>query len=506
MNGSCENKLQEALHRSFHRYASHTVMLVEDTSVSYHHLHCRAFSIAEHLKRNGVCPGSVIGVHTQPSVDTYAAMLSCLMYGYVCVPISFLNSTMRNQYIIERSGVQIVLSSAWVADGVRNLHYDEVNDVLCDEEIEPLPCQDFHQTALILFTSGSTGTPKGVQLTYHNLWSYYKHFTENCSFSHKDVIMQMFDLSFDFSLQHYLTAWLYGATLVPLMYHQIKYLEVIRLLKKYKITHSGLPPSFVRFCKKYEQELLFPHMRYVVMSSEPLLLEDIAILKKIFPNARIDNQYGPTECTVTVTSYNHLEREDPIIHRHNVISVGKPYAGNRIFILDENNAILREGEKGEIAIVSDQCSEKGYVQDESLTAEKFITLSYEGACYRAYKTGDLGILCSDGHILYCGRADFQMKIQGYRIEPAELEYYFQHLYPRHRVVALQNQTQAPEDFYYVISFEPDFDVQRAEERLKELLPRQFQSFKIIMVDDIPLNNNGKVDRKALQEMILHVKK
>lgn len=498
-----ENKLLKHLHHIFSKFPEKTAFIFKEQEYTFGHLFSRSKEIYSYLVSQGVKKGEPILVNTCPHFETYAAMLAGYLGGFVLVPLSFTNSSERDRLILSNIPAKLVLTAEKTYDGIVNidLHSISTSKLYSFPSLEDI---DFFDPVLVLHTSGSTGLPKGACLSYANLWAYLMHFSNNfgSSFTHDHLFLQMFDLGFDFSLQHYLLGWITATPVLVVENYNLKFVEILRLLKKYPVTMSGFPPSFLRFCRPFVNREAFSSVKYAVFSSEALLIDDLQVAKKLFPAARMDNQYGPTECTVTVTSYNHLEKINQPAEYQNIISIGRPYQNNVIYIVDENLKPLANGEKGEIVIAGPQVATYGYL-NSSASENKFVKMKTEGGgVVDAYRTGDSGYFNEERLLMYTGRIDFQIKMNGYRIEPAELEGMFRKHYPGINVVVVKHTRSNLGDClaFVIENVEPQY-INSIKENLLNIVPRHFQPIEVYAISQFPLNANGKTDRSEIQRLL-----
>lgn len=454
---------------------------------------------------------SLVVVYGHKSPLMLAAFLGCVRAGHPYCPVDTSMPDERLRDILEVSGAKLLLALEETTVGCEN--------VLCSRELlalpapaEPLPpaLTGGDDVFYVIFTSGSTGKPKGVQITADCLDNYLKWMESIAlreGFAEHPVFLNQAPFSFDLSVMDLYTGLFLGGTVCALDKHAQADMELMyRLLDGSGIQVWVSTPSFVNMCLingAFAQQML-PGLRCFLFCGEVLTNKTARDLLDRFPMARVINTYGPTESTVAVTEVvvtkEMAEAETPL-------SIGAVKPGSRIFLMDESYTLpgLPEGEKGEIVIAGDTVA-KGYLNRPELTAEKFITLRTPEGEMRAYKTGDEGYL-RDGLLYYSGRMDFQLKINGYRIELGDIENNLLLLDNVKACVCLPIEkkgvnrglaafvcTEAPAEDEFAAA-------QTLRQQLMERLPAYMVPKKFVFLEDMPKTNNGKVDRRALKERL-----
>ena len=398
---------------------------------------------------------------------------------------------------------------------------EEKGDTVLKAEDERLPAAvseenwvHGNETYYIIFTSGSTGTPKGVQITADCL-NYYLDWSTGLGSSPEakqgQVFLNQAPFSFDLSVMDLYTSLATGGTLYCLEKSvQGDYRALLQGLAASKAQVWVSTPSFADVClsdKNFGQELL-PELEVFLFCGETLTNKTARKLQERFPGAKVINTYGPTESTVAVTdvlvTQELATQEEPL-------PVGSPKPGTRIEIWDEDGAALPEGEKGEIIILGDTVS-TGYYGRADLTEKSFF-VSGDGT--RGYHTGDKGYM-KNGMLYYCGRIDLQIKLHGYRIELEDVESNISKLPQVEHAVVVPGMRGGKVSSLtaYIVKRVTEADgesdsgeksTNTADETaklrsdLKQFLPDYMIPKKIVFLDELPMTNNGKVNRKRLAQ-------
>lgn len=342
----------------------------------------------------------------------------------------------------------------------------------------------------IIFTSGSTGTPKGVEISYQSLNNFIKWIsTLDTERNEQKLYLNQAPFSFDLSVMDlYLSLYNEGKLILIEKDIQSDYSKLFDRLKNNLINTWVSTPSFVDICLASEEfnDKLLPSLDTFLFCGEILTKKTAEMLLHNFPNAKVYNTYGPTESTVAVTS---VEITQDIINKYNSLPVGKPKKGTEILIDNE-----------EMVIVGDTVS-NGYFNNPILTNEKFSIINSQ----RAYRTGDKGFFL-DELLFYSGRIDNQIKLNGYRIELEDIENNMMRVDGVSKIAVLPKYEE--EKVKYLIAYCMYTKeilgklkaIAEIKEELKQYIPSYMIPKKIIFIEKIPTNNNGKIDRKKLMEL------
>jgi amino acid adenylation domain-containing protein len=358
--------------------------------------------------------------------------------------------------------------------------------------------------AYVIYTSGSTGKPKGVQIAHRGICNRLLWMQEAHRLTPADRVLQKTPFSFDVSVWEFFWPLLFGARLVmakPEGHRDSAYLA--KTIAEQGITTVHFVPSMLGLFLEENGIEDCRSLKRVICSGEALSVE---LQNRFF--ARLDadlyNLYGPTEASIEVSSWR-CPRENPC----HLVSIGRPVANTRIYLLDSREQPVPVGVGGEIHIGGVQVA-RGYLNRPELTAEKFVPDPFSdrpGA--RMYKTGDLGRYLSDGNIEFIGRLDDQVKIRGFRVELGEIETVLK----RHPVVheaavvaradvAHRQDSDNPKSeirlvAYVVLRHGRSTTITELRAFLEEKLPEPMVPSIFMFLDALPLAPNGKVDRQAL---------
>ncbi|QOY60286.1 amino acid adenylation domain-containing protein [Thermophilibacter immobilis] len=462
---------------------------------------------------------------------TVAAFLGCLMSGHAYAPVDVELPTARVRDIASQIPHATLLATCDVPRGLadllptaRLLDARALVRAAASQEAPLVPCPRERwvtgdQTQYVIFTSGSTGRPKGIEVTAANVANFTSWLTTFPVVADGGrVFLDQAHYSFDLSVYELAGALATGGCL-----HAVgpdlagDFPALFSDLATSGIEVWVSTPSFVDLCladKSFDARLL-PRARLFLFCGEVLHHTTVRALRERFPEALVTNTYGPTESTVAVTyaPVTDAELADPT-----PLSVGRPRPGTELRITDpQTGAPVPEGATGEIVICGDTVA-RGYYESPQKTAAAFFDATLvDGTPTRAYRTGDLGHLDERG-MLYCeGRLDALVKLNGYRIEPGEVEGALEAVEGvAQAAVVPRVRAGRTDSLVAFVTCEPggaaalagtaepsEFEVARAlKELLAATLPAYMVPRRIRVVDALPLTANEKVDRAALAASVV----
>jgi D-alanine--poly(phosphoribitol) ligase subunit 1 len=482
------------------KFSNYTALKYENAEYSYSELNSKANQYVRYLKYLGFKRGDVLSIINTKEFDSYVIMISCLKLGVAYVNIDSLNPIIRIKQILNRCQSKGVFESG-ENEKFKNLseelhlnhikgseanHYDD--KAIFEEEF------DGNTIAYIMFTSGSTGEPKGVAVTHQNLLHFSYWIKEKYSITHLDNFANLSPMYFDNSVFDFYGALFNGATLTPI---QKKNLDnpkfLVNYVDKMKCTIWFSVPSLLIFLinMKVLNKNILSNIKVFTFGGEGF---PKSILKKLFDtysdNADIINVYGPTEGTCICSTHNITENDFEDMSKLPSLGQMNP---NFSYFIDLDNS----SKQGELVIIGPNIA-AGYYNDME-RSEKVFGVMQEGKYYlnRYYKTGDL-VSEKKGLLYFHGRKDNQIKHMGYRIEIEEIENAINSLGFINESAVIYKRIN--DSYGKIISFlvsEIEIDEKQIKEKLSSLIPHYMTPSKILFLDSIPKNANGKIDRKAL---------
>ena len=451
--------VRACLHELIEEQARHTprapAVVFEGKTLSYEELDRRANGLAHRLVAQGVGPDVTVGLKLERSLELIVGILGILKAGGAYVPIDPSFPAERVSFITADSGAKLVLDkdSDWQGESMESPRV----------EVKP------HHLAYVIYTSGSTGKPKGVCVEHRNIVSYVHGVIERLRLEPGMSYATVSTIAADLGNTVIFPALVTGGCLHVIAQERT---ENGALLAEYfareKIEVLKIVPSHLA---ALDPQRVMPGKR-LILGGEASRLDWIERLRMLAPQCEIYNHYGPTETTVGVLTF-HVNKVPGTAS--GTLPLGKPLPNVEVRLED-----------GEIVIGGAQVA-RGYLNRPELTAEKFA-----GGVYR---TGDRGRLLADGSIEFCGRVDHQVKVHGYRVELGEIEAALRaHPGVRDAVVLLREGELA------AFVAPAGTDARALKEYLKARLPQYMVPASIAVLDKLPLNANGKLDRQVLFDM------
>lgn len=501
----------DGLHELFEEQVARTpnalAVTFEDQKLTYAELNARANRLAHYLLRHGVGPDVPVALCLERSLDIVVAILGVLKAGGAYVPLDPMYPKERLAFMLDDTQAAVLLTQQRLSDRLPDstcptfaLDADD-ELLLAESEENPQSRATAANTAYIIFTSGSTGKAKGVLITHSNVTRLFTSAARWFDFDANDVWTLFHSYAFDFSVWELWGALLYGGRLVVVPYQVSRAPETFyELLHRERVTVLNQTPSAFRQLIRVEEgetELPKLSLRYIVFGGEAL---DPAALKPWIERhgdnkPQLINMYGITETTVHVT-YRRVLRADAEQAAGSLI--GEPLPDLQIYALDPVLEPVPIGIAGEMYVGGAGLA-RGYLQRPELTAERFVPNPFSttpGA--RLYKTGDLARYLVSGEFEYLGRSDQQVKIRGFRIELGEIESALsQHAAVRDIFVETVADAGGESRLVAYITLKEAASVTQLRAFLKERLPEYMIPSTFVVLDQLPLTENGKLDRRAL---------
>lgn len=495
--------LDELVHEQACRRPDAIAVVDQSGSVSYRALLARAHAVADRLRAAGVQRGDCVGVHVPRSADFVVAILGTFIAGAAVVPLEVDYPVERLKYALGASGATALVATsdhaatlAFEGPCVLVEHGEESEpwDVVADSAPGPGRCSD--EPAYVMFTSGSTGTPKGVVLPHRALANYLLSMTRSLAVRPDDRIAQRSPAGFDASLFEVMLALLSGATAVIVEQDAVMDPEALKgLLDAQRISMLLMVPSLLASHVDAETFAGRTSLRTVLCAGEALA-QHLADRFAAQSGARLVNLYGPTEAGIGVTERSALAGE-----RRSTVPIGSPGSNVWTCVLDEHGQVQPVGAPGELHVGGIQLAH-GYIGAPALTADRFVPDHVSGiAGARLYRTGDRVRLLAKGELEFLGRLDGQLKVNGVRVEPAEVEAVIQ-CFPdiaHAAVTVVERDGAAAELQAHVVWTEdaaPDTDA-RLRAYLRTRLHPAMVPRALIRIPEMPVLPNGKIDRRAL---------
>ncbi|WP_438301188.1 non-ribosomal peptide synthase/polyketide synthase [Pseudomonas sp. NMS19W] len=489
-----------------------------EQTLSYGELNSRANQLAHKLIASGVGPDVRVGLAVERSLEMLVGLLAILKAGGGYVPLDPTYPEDRLAYMIGDSGIGLLLTQSHllgrlpVPDSVRSLMLDQERDGLEGySDSNPQVSMSPDNLAYVIYTSGSTGQPKGTLLAHHNVLRLFKATDAWFDFGPQDVWSLFHSYAFDFSVWEIFGALLYGGKLVVVPYETSRSPDdFYGLLCREGITVLNQTPSAFKQLMQVacapEHAAAQPSLRYVVFGGEALEVKSLRPWFERFGDQapQLINMYGITETTVHVT-YRPISLAD--LQRDASSPIGEPIPDLSWYLLDGDLNPVAKGCIGELYVGRAGLA-RGYLNRPDLTTLRFIPDPFAADGGRLYRTGDLARYRADGVIEYIGRIDHQVKIRGFRIELGEIEaQLLEQNAVRQAVVLAQPGLSGQQLVAYLVPSDAALlDADAAEQgqwrdsvraALKENLPDHMIPAHLLLLEQLPLTANGKLNRSAL---------
>lgn len=487
--------------------------------LSYRELHERSIDLASYLASKGAGSNAKVGIYMPRGIDMLVSILATLQVGSSYVPIDVFYPGKRIEEIVKDSEVAIVITNAeHIGDFDEIFESTASLEILFDINQLPLtkveggPIQSSlgktDDLAYMIYTSGTTGKPKGVMIHQLGMINHLYAKINDLEIGATDVIAQTASPCFDISVWQFLAALMVGGKTYIIDKEKVVYPDSLFIeLRQGKVSiFESVPSLMTSFLDDLpsDHDLSLKELRWMIPTGEVLSVSLAKKWYKYFPDIKLLNAYGPTEASDDVT---HYVVQPPSGGEH-VIPIGQPLSNTRIFILNEHLGLCPIGVRGELCVAGLGVG-KGYWRNEEKTKEAFVPNPLLGELedpdYAVlYKTGDIGYYREDGNIIYVGRKDDQLKINGNRVEVGEIENRLS-LHEDIKEAAVLAKGDGVNK-YLVAYYVSDQQINQGELRvhLVDQLPDYMIPALYERLDKMPLTANGKLNRNALPEPKIRV--
>lgn len=474
-----------------------------DNFMTYQTLNENANRLAHHLISEGLKPGALVGLCVDRSSAIVVGILAILKAGAGYVPIDMQGPQERSMYIRNNSKVGFIVTD------VKDLYFESINvTYINDERMVEKSKQNpglyvtGDNTAYVIYTSGTTGKPNGVIVSHRNLARLFDATDSTFNFGRHDVWTLFHSYAFDFSVWEMWGALIYGGKLIVVPYWVSRSpKEFYDILVEHDVTVlNQTPTAFKQLMpvdKIYSSAL---SLRYVIFGGEALNPVDLKAWasRHLKNNVALFNMYGITETTVHVSCYRLSEQD----FEHSKSIIGQQISDLSLYILNDNLEPVAFGETGQMYIGGPGVT-AGYLNNKTLTDERFIEHSLAGSVGKLYKTGDLARRIENQNIEFIGRVDEQVSLRGFRIEMGEVETELSKIPGVIAAISMVELFDSGDQLVAYIIADGKLSNREIRKSLSYRLPAYMIPSFIYRVAEIPLNINGKVDKPRLAEMRHH---
>ncbi|VVQ05086.1 Linear gramicidin synthase subunit D [Pseudomonas fluorescens] len=509
-----EHRLDQCIHQLFAEQArlrqDAPALTFAGQTLSYAELDSRANRLAWMLRERGVGPQVRVGLMLARSLEMVVGLLAILKAGGAYVPLDPEYPLDRLHYMIEDSGIGLLLSDAAMFKALGDLPasvgrwcLEEDAAALANYPATELPFISLPQhQAYLIYTSGSTGKPKGVVVSHGEIAMHCRAVIERFGMRPDDCELHFYSINFDAATERLLVPLLSGAQVVLRAQGQWDAEDICGLIRRHAINILGFTPSYG---SQLAQWLATQHetlpVRMIITGGEALTGEHLQRIRAAFKPSLFFNAYGPTETVVMP-----LASLAPEVLEEGAgsVPIGSVIGDRVAYILDADLALVPQGATGELYVGGAGLAQ-GYHNRAGLTAQRFVADPFASTGGRLYRTGDLVRQRADGLVEYLGRIDHQVKIRGFRIELGEIETrLLEHESVREAVVLALDAPSGKQLAGYLVTDVAEQDEaqhtalrERLKSHLKAQLPDYMVPAHLILLASMPLTANGKLDRRAL---------
>lgn len=464
-----------------------------DREVSYRELASLVRRFRTALADAAVAPGDVVAIRLPRGPEWIAAVIAVLDHRAVYLPLEVGGPAERQRDLIARAGAVLIVDEAFG---------DKVGGAAALAPTPgrgPVPApQDRESPAYVYYTSGSTGLPKGAVCSHAGLLNHLYAKVDDCALTENDVVLQATQATFDISLWQFAAPLLTGAHVVVLDHQDLMDVPtMLRILQRRGVTVAQFVPSYLdvlltHLLAKPDEVQLLSQLRCVSVTGEAISKDLVTRFFRALPGRTLINAYGATEAS---DDTNHEILTQPPAGP--TVMIGRPLGNVTVYVLDAADRLALPGAVGEIAF-SGICVGVGYLGDPARTAAAFADDPIRPG-ERIYRSGDFGRWRADGVLEFHGRRDHQVKISGIRLELGEIEHWMRATDGIRAAAVVTVPSGNTKQLAAFVVTDPGvtIDVPAWRAELSRRLPRGAVPTTITFVDDLPLNNNGKVDRVAL---------
>lgn len=496
----------DCLHRLFEAQVARTpdapALTCQGETLTYADLNIKANRLAHVLQDRGVRPNARVAVMMERSVAMVVALYGVMKAGGAYVPIDPAYPAERVNFMLHDTDAAVLLVQR---NTPANLKTEAVEVLVLEGDGSAIGAEDntniesgtgLDDMAYVIYTSGSTGQPKGVVNNHRGICNRLLWMQQEYSLDAADTVLQKTPFTFDVSVWEFFWPLLFGARLAvaPPGAHRDSS-ALAGLVTQYDVTTMHFVPSMLQLFVDEPAAARCTSLKRVFCSGEALPLPLLDRFFRCLPDCELHNLYGPTEAAVDVSYWRC--RPGGL---NGVVPIGRPVANTQLHILDSLMRPLPVGVAGELFIGGVQVA-RGYLNRDELTATRFIADPFSkepGA--RLYRTGDLARYLADGNIDFLGRQDHQVKMRGLRIELGEIEVQLANCSGvREAVVVLREDRPGDQRLvaYVVARSGQTLQAEALQQQLRKSMPDFMVPHPILLLEEMPLNTSGKVDRKAL---------
>ncbi len=456
-----------------------------------------AWGLGNHLLSQGI-RGKAVGLYAQRKAEVIAAMLGCAVSGNFYVPLNPDAPDEKIRHILRHAGVSRILG---FADG----EYDGADEGCSYERLDvafPVSDErpDIHvtgqDTLYLIYTSGSTGEPKGIRKSHGSVVDFVEAYVRELGFGPEEILGNQTPFCFDASAKDIYLMLRTGSRLEIIPSEKFVFpVTLIEYLNEKQVTFISWVPSALAVVARLRtfRDILPTTLRRVAFVGEVFPIKDLQVWRDALPDIEYINLYGSSELAGVAALYP-IPKDAPLPA---ALPIGKPLGNSRILLMEDGKLVP---DRGEMLVASKALADE-YLGDPERTAKTFETIDLDGVPTRVLHTGDWARYDEDGNLVFLARSDAQIKYKGYRIELGEIEAAVNALPFIDRACVLYNAGRERITAFVTSREIPDLKLRDLNAALGDRLVDYMLPRKLVLLDDMPLNANGKIDRPLLKTML-----
>lgn len=501
--------IYDTLERSYSRNPDKIALITESGRHTFKDIYRDSLYFSDHLRDMGFVKGERICIYLDNSYESVISIYGSLKAGMIFIPVNPDTKKKKLQHILNNSGSRVIITDKIGCQQLKGIQTEitlvirgnyegiERDHIKFDDLITEIPATAGETVidadiASIIYTSGSTGIPKGVTMTHLSMMTAMRSIISYLGNTPDDIVINVLPISFDYGLYQVLMTVMFGGTLV-LEKNFIFFSNVIRRIKEERVTGFPLVPAIAEILLRMDgaDDEDLRSLRYITNTAQRLPVRTIKSLMKRFPGVEIFSMYGLTEC-------KRISYLDPSLLGERPDSVGKPMENTEIFLIDEEGRRINTPcSTGELVVRGSNLM-KGYWNDPEET-DKVLKSGYY-PFEKVLLTGDIFSIDEDGFLYFISRKDDVFKIGGEKVSPKEVEEVLLQMRGIREAVLIKKENRIlGNSLLLIASVDGDLDERMIKSHCMMNLEKHLVPREIILMESLPKNDNGKIDRSILVE-------
>ncbi|WP_161556924.1 non-ribosomal peptide synthetase [Paenibacillus amylolyticus] len=513
---SVSHTVNEIIEEQVRRYPDKIAVVCNEKSLTYQEINDRANRLAGWLRDQHLKPDDLVGIWADRSIEMLTSIVAVMKAGGAYVPLDISYPDKRLQHIVENGNISIMLIDHQAKSRYFDVFQDSserpkfltiqtvVETIEGDHPLYRFPTDNLNvihtnnNLANVFFTSGSTGQPKGAMIEHEGMLNHLYAKINLLGLNEESIVAQNASHCFDISVWQFLAPLMVGGQVI--IYPNEVAMDPLRLLESvctYQVNVLEMVPAISELFLQSatENQFKLEHLHYMISTGEGLSVPLLQRWQSSYPDVKVVNTYGATECS---DDTSHIVIDKNYHHNDHYVELGKPIPNMKHYVLDSWKRMVPIGCNGEIYISGIGVG-RGYLNDIERTGAAFFSYKLHGEdMQKFYKTGDLGRYTPEGRLMFISRSDFQVKIRGLRIELGEIEsVLLKHDEVRQVIVVAEARDHGEHEIAAYLVLNSNISEKELRDYMGALLPVYMIPQRMMILEEMPLNQNGKIDRKAL---------